>query len=633
MSSRFRECLLRYTASLAALAIPMAITAALKSHPTFNPVISASFLLTISAVSWWAGTGAGILLSCLTVPALTAAATGGKNWLPPHVEPVAILIFCFISFLVGRVASTRKRIEEVLRTANSDLEAKVRERTAELQNANAAVQHRLAELETLYAQLPVGLCFLDTNLRFLRINEKLAAINHAPVAGHLHRHLREMISAGISDIVEPWYRRVLETGKPVLNFELSDPTDEETDQQRTWLIDCSPVRAADGRVLGLQVICQDITERKHSEQLLLQANAELARRENELRTLANAIPQICWVSNADGSVAWYNDRWYEYTGAPAGDTGREHWEARIDPESLPALMDRWKRSLREGQGFELEIPIRGRDGRFRWFLTRTVPIHNEAGQLRQWFGTSTDVDEIKRSREALLLRERELQHANSDLQQFAYSASHDLQEPIRTIAVYAQLLERRYGEQFEGDAKEFLTFVCASARRMETLVHDLLQYVQTTHLGESVTERVEAADALRDALANLSTYLEETRAEVSVDALPALRVRRSHLQQVFQNLVGNALKYRGTDPPKLHISARRQNEEWLVSVQDNGIGIDATYQQQIFGIFKRLHTADKYSGTGIGLAICQRVIERYGGRIWVESEVGKGSTFFFTIPD
>ncbi len=621
----------RYALSVAALTIPMGITAALKSHPNLNPIISASFVIVISGVAWWAGAWAGILLSCLAIPALTLAATGFRMWIPPHIDFIGLAIFWFIAFLVGSVATNRKRIEQMLRDANTELEAKVQERTADLRNANSVIQNRLAELELLYSQLPVGLCFLDGDLHCLRINQKLAAINGAPVASHLGRSLRAVIPAGVADVVEPLYRKVIASGEPVVDFELSGSQSGDADVERTWLIDCCPAMAADGSTLGLQVIVQDITERKRSEESLLRAHAELARREREFRTVVNAIPQICWVSNRDGSVAWYNDRWFEYTGMKQADA--EAWKTYIPDEVLPTVLQRWKDALRDRKGFEVEILIRGASGACRWFLTRTVPMHDDAGEICQWFGTSTDVDDLKRSREALIAREKELRQANSDLQQFAYSASHDLQEPIRTVAVYSQMLERRYGSQFEGDAKKFLGFVGASAKRMEKLVLDLLRYVETAHVNEGISEITESSDALRDAISNVAATVEETQAQIYNDPLPALRIRRIHLQQVFQNLLSNSLKYRSNEQPKIHIAAKKHDGDWIFSVRDNGIGIDPAYKERVFGIFKRLHTADKYSGTGIGLAICQRVVQRYGGRIWLDSELGRGTTFFFAIPE
>jgi PAS domain S-box-containing protein len=392
----------------------MAITVALKNHPNLNPIISASFVIVISAVAWWAGFWAGILVSCLSIPALTLAATNGKMWLPPHIDFIGLPIFWFICFLVDRVASNRKRIERVLRNVNAELEAKVEERTADLREANISIRDRLAEVELLYSQLPVGVCFLDKNLCFVRINRQLAAMNGVAAADHLGRSLRAIIPPNRADIVEPLYRKILETGRPLVDFELSDPPSDDGATPKTLLVDCCPAKAADGSTIGLQVIVQNITERKRSEQLLLRAHAELAQREREFRTVVNAIPQICWVSGPDGSVLWYNDRWYEYTGIDKDHP--QDWKTHIPDDALPMVLQHWKDSIQARRGFEMEVPIRGANGECRWFLARTVAIYDETGNIHQWFGTSTDIDDLKRSREALIAREKELRHANSDLQ-------------------------------------------------------------------------------------------------------------------------------------------------------------------------------------------------------------------------
>jgi len=167
---------------------------------------------------------------------------------------------------------------------------------------------------------------------------------------------------------------------------------------------------------------------------------------------------------------------------------------------------------------------------------------------------------------------------------------------------------------------------------MEMLVRDLLTYTRTAGVEENVTEAVDAAEQLEIALANLTHALENTDAEITHDPLPLVKMRAPHLQELFQNLIGNAIKYRGDEPPRVHVSARPEGGHWRFAVSDNGLGIEKQFHEQIFGIFKRLHTTDRFPGTGIGLAICQRIAERYGGRIWVESELGKGSTFYITVP-
>jgi signal transduction histidine kinase len=229
-------------------------------------------------------------------------------------------------------------------------------------------------------------------------------------------------------------------------------------------------------------------------------------------------------------------------------------------------------------------------------------------------------------------RQEILTRVNKDLEQFAYSASHDLQEPIRNVSIYSDVLSMRYGEMLDPPGLEFLGNVKEAAVRMQTLVSGLLSYTQAASISDEGCEPNEASAALQGALSILAEAIGRSGASVTYGRLPAVRVREIHLQQIFQNLIGNAIKYRKDEPLHIHIGSERKDGYWLFFVSDNGIGIGDEYREQIFGIFKRLHTHKKYPGTGIGLAICQRIAERYRGRIWVESELGKGSTFFFTFP-
>jgi signal transduction histidine kinase len=232
-----------------------------------------------------------------------------------------------------------------------------------------------------------------------------------------------------------------------------------------------------------------------------------------------------------------------------------------------------------------------------------------------------------RSRQEALIR------ANADLEQFAHSASHDLREPLRSIGVYSELLARDYARLLDPRGAEFLGLIQSSAKRMDLLLSDLLAYAHVSSVAEETFEHVLAAGPLEAALENLGGAIRESDAQIAIGEMPAVRMLESHLSQVFQNLIGNAIKYRKEgDRPTIQLSARKAEGYWIFTVADNGIGISSAYKEAIFGIFKRLHANGKYPGTGMGLAICQRIVERYGGRIWVESEPGRGSEFFFTIP-
>jgi PAS domain S-box-containing protein len=239
---------------------------------------------------------------------------------------------------------------------------------------------------------------------------------------------------------------------------------------------------------------------------------------------------------------------------------------------------------------------------------------------------------VEKANQTLRHANEALRRANDDLEQFAYSASHDLREPLRTVAVYTQLLKHHFGNNLDPKADTYVRYTVTGAKRMEALMNDLLSYVQAARGMDEEPPTIDANDVLNKTLANLETVIHESGAAILSASLPRISVHTIHLEQLFQNLIGNAIKYKSDVPPQIEISATRSANEWTFSVKDNGIGIDPQYARQVFGIFKRLHSSEAYSGTGIGLAICHKIIERYSGRIWVESELGKGATFCFTLP-
>jgi light-regulated signal transduction histidine kinase (bacteriophytochrome) len=230
------------------------------------------------------------------------------------------------------------------------------------------------------------------------------------------------------------------------------------------------------------------------------------------------------------------------------------------------------------------------------------------------------------------IAQRELARSNAELEQFAYVASHDLQEPLRMVASFTQLLAKRYRAKLDADADEFIGFAVDGAQRMQLLLNDLLAYSRVGTRGKPL-EPIDCNDVLQEAMANLTTAIEESHAEIHAGPLPKVAGDEVQMLQLFQNLVGNALKFRNPEQqPQIQISAQREGANWVFAIRDNGIGIAAEHQSRIFLIFQRLHQRHEYPGTGIGLALCKKVIERHGGRIWVESEPGQGSTFYFTIP-
>ena len=240
-------------------------------------------------------------------------------------------------------------------------------------------------------------------------------------------------------------------------------------------------------------------------------------------------------------------------------------------------------------------------------------------------------EKLEAAQQALEKAVTELRRSNQELEQFAYVASHDLQEPLRKIASFCNLLESRYAEQLDDRANVYLHYIVDGAMRMQALVNDLLLYSRVTTRGMEFA-LTDTNDVLQEALANLDVAVAESNACVTHDPLPTAYGDTKQLARLFQNLIGNAIKYRGEAPPEVHVSVLKKGDEWVFSVRDNGIGIAPEYAERIFVIFQRLHTREEYGGTGIGLSVCKKIVERHGGRIWVESEEGCGATFYFSLP-
>jgi signal transduction histidine kinase len=262
-----------------------------------------------------------------------------------------------------------------------------------------------------------------------------------------------------------------------------------------------------------------------------------------------------------------------------------------------------------------------------------ISSEDEIGRLSRAFDAMTEnLKNITASRDELNQIARELERSNQELQQFAYVASHDLQEPLRMVAGFTRLLERRYKDKLDQDAREFINFAVDGAVRMQKLIDDLLTYSRVG-APNIPFEPVDCNRLLNQAITNLRVASEESHAVITSSNLPTVTCNASQMIQLFQNLISNAIKFRGTETPRIHIAAEHRDSEWLFSFRDNGIGIDPQYKDRIFQIFQRLHSRDEYDGTGIGLALCMKIVELHKGKIWMESEVGKGATFYFTLPD
>jgi PAS domain S-box-containing protein len=361
-----------------------------------------------------------------------------------------------------------------------------------------------------------------------------------------------------------------------------------------------------------------IDERTRSE-------GALRSSEERWRFLANALPQFIWTTRPDAHLEFINRYWYDYTGLGDDDNPKELWAQVIHPEDLPEVEGIWAEGMASGQEMPFEYRVRrARDGAWRWHMGIFKPERNAAGNVDRWVGVGIDIHD-RREAEAALRR------ANAALEQFAYAAAHDLQEPVRNVSLYAQLLARGNQDRLDDEGAQYLKLTIECANQMQKLIKDLLAYTQAVDDPNCGLRSCDAGQVLTTVVQNLRAAIELAGAEVTHGPLPEVGVVGAHLTQLLQNLVSNAIKYRGERRPHVHISAQPENSEWLFIVEDNGEGIPREHYRRIFQVFKRLHGRD-IPGTGIGLAICERVVAHYGGRICVDSVPGEGTKFCFTVP-
>ncbi|HTB83059.1 MAG TPA: PAS domain S-box protein, partial [Candidatus Sulfotelmatobacter sp.] len=381
---------------------------------------------------------------------------------------------------------------------------------------------------------------------------------------------------------------------------------------------------------------RDITERKLVEKALRES-------EERFRTMANSIPQLAWIAQADGFIFWYNQRWFDYTGKTAAEMEGWGWQSVHDPEVLPEVMKRWTGAIAAGQAFEMEFPLRGADGKFRTFLTRIQPLKDPAGRVMQWFGTNTDVENLKRVEaqiqqlnteleQRVADRTAQLQAANKELESFSYSVSHDLRAPLRAVNGYIRMLQEDYASRLDAEGNRMIEVASGEAKRMGQLIDDLLAF---SRLGR---EQMKNEPVEMTALA-LSVFENLTRSGTMPPPYFVLKPLQpaagdpSMLRQVFINLIGNAIKFSGHQPtPVVEVGSQTGDGATIYYIKDNGVGFDEKYSHKLFGVFQRLHSEDEFEGTGVGLALVQRIIHRHGGKVRAESKLNEGATFYFSLP-
>ena len=495
-------------------------------------------------------------------------------------------------------------------------------------SARRASQRELERWKQIFAQAAFGMFVLEPQDGTIRdLNRAFAEIHGYTV--------EELRGKALADLVPAEYRDVLSASLKNLrdgrNQVVECPHLRKDGTPFACLLDMATFPVENRRDSYSAGYCSDITERKQLEDALKES-------EERFRTLTGALPQLVWSSKPQGEIEYVNPLWRSYAGWPTQvELSGDPWAELLHPDDRDLYLQHWEHSLHSGDAFDVQVRLRRwNDDKFRWFLCRGVALRNRKGEIIRWLGACTDVQDQVQGATELQHANEALSRSNGDLEQFAYAASHDLQEPLRMVSIYSQLLKAEYGDRLDDNARSYIDFAVSGSRRMATLLRDLLTYSRVANAPSSAAAVADAEAAASEALLNLKSAVEASGAAVIVDPLPHVQVPQVHLVQLFQNLIGNSLKYRKDRYPvgeklTVHVKATREAKAWLFSVSDNGIGIDTRFLTQIFGVFKRLH-GQAFEGTGIGLALCQKIVERAGGKIWAESEVGKGSVFFFSLP-
>ncbi len=377
---------------------------------------------------------------------------------------------------------------------------------------------------------------------------------------------------------------------------------------------------------------QNVSELSISELNHKIVEADLKKERNFSSAFFDIVGALVMVLDSKGKIIQFNRTCQTITGYSIEEVRDKYfWDFFTVPEEVDKVKTAFKELQTGRYPNEYENYWRIKDGSLRLISWSNTEILKSDGTIEYVISSGIDITGRKETEEALKKKIQELARSNTELEQFAYVASHDLQEPLRMVTSFVQLLARRYKGHLDDDADEFIAYAVDGANRMKELINDLLTYSRVSSKGKEFKE-TNCASVINHVLNNLRLLIKEDDVIITCDELPTVIADSSQLVQIFQNLINNAIKFRSSKQTQIHIGAQDGGKERLFYVKDNGIGIEPEYFERIFSIFQRLHDKDNYPGTGIGLAICKKIVERHGGHIWLESEPGNGSTFYFTIP-
>ncbi len=475
-------------------------------------------------------------------------------------------------------------------------------------------------LDTFFEYCPLGLALLDREFRYLRVNDSLAETNQRLASDHIGR--------GIEEVAPALWNRLSADFQAVTQEGISVRRENELEiggQKRHWLTGLFPVSDLSGGTIGVGLFISDITDRKQMELQLRDWN----ERFNFAEDAANV---GVWEWDTTGKKVVSSARcktMLGYSQEEVADT-LEGWEALVHPEDRARIRSSEDYDA-EKTFFHGEYRLRHRDGSYRWLLARGRMESGASGGVRL-IGANIDITDKKATETRLLSLTQDLKRSNTELERFAYIASHDLKEPLRMISTYLGLLTRQFGDKLGEKEKVYIGYALDGSKRLNSLVDSLLKF---SRIGQDRSDHQPLAlrEVAQEVIDSLHPSITESGARIRIGSLPTVVGDRVQLRVVFQNLLSNAMKFRHPDaPPEIGIESKIQGGEAVVTVSDQGLGIAEENQAKIFEIFRRLHRRTEFPGEGIGLAACKKIVETHGGKIWVSSQEGNGSSFHFTIP-
>jgi PAS domain S-box-containing protein len=548
---------------------------------------------------------------------------------------------------IGDITEHKKKDEEIQKL-NWELEQSVIERTAELDATNKRLQEseqkaclQLAELETMYDSTPVGLCMFDPNLTYLRINKRLAEINGVPAKDHIGRTPWEVVPE-LAGQAEALLRQIIETGEPILNVEIKGETPAQPGVLRTWLEHWLPLKDTTGKLIGVNVVAEEITERKRAEEALRESRAKL-------QAAFASMTEAIFIADADGRLTDFNDEFVRYhrfrDRAECSKTVADcpdYLDAFFE-DGTPAPLEMWAmpRALRGEMASNVEYKLRRKDtGETWWGSYSFAPIKDKDGRIIGGIVAGREITERKRAEEEIKtlnedLRRRtvEFEIANKELEAFTYSVSHDLKAPLIVASGFCRRLSERCSENLDDKGSHYLQRIQESCQQMNLLIEDLLNLSKVT-TSKIKLKIVDLSDLVKSVATQLKEIQPEREVSFIIEEGLTAKGDPSLLRIALENLLGNAWKFTSKSKrAKIEFGLMKTiRDEPTYFVRDNGSGFDMSMLDKLFKPFQRLHGDEEFSGTGVGLATVHRIITRHNGRIWAESAVGKGTTFFFTLP-